>query len=521
MQVAIIDGYTDEPSGLGVPPFLGTYPRYVFGSLIANKNVKKIYYLTVDDLRLFLKYNSKKIDFKKQTITDISVYNLTLNYNNVLNILTRSDVIIFILGSLTPGKYLSAKVMTVKELKDMLNNEKFLFRGKKILFGPIAFGFGSSNIGGRVIRDINLDKYFDLVVNKEDYIFFSRFTINDINKNCSFTQTPYKKLRKFAILGSSIVDQIDREIIVELELYRGCTKRIPCSFCVEKLKSKIEFREPIDVIDEVKEFVKKGIKHFRIGKQTCFYDYFYGDITKIEQLLREIRKFGIKTLHIDNVNPNNVIKDNGEEITKLIVKYCTSGNTASFGVESLDPLVIEKNNLLISKEKLLKAIRIINRYGREIGENGLPKFLPGLNFLFGLIGETKRSFDYVKEFLEKLLEEDLWIRRVNVREVVVFKNTLLEKLAGNKYLRKNKKYYYKWRRWIREKFDNVMLKRIAPVGRILKDCYAEIYKGNTTFLRQFGSYPLVIGVKRRLELRKYYDVKVKSHMLRSLVADLI
>jgi len=61
-----------------------------------------------------------------------------------------------------------------------------------------------------------------------------------------------------------------------------------------------------------------------------------------------------------------------------------------------------------------------------------------------------------------------------------------------------------------------MLKRVIPSGTILKDCYAEIYDGNTTFLRQFGTYPLIIGVKGRLELKKFFDVKVTGHMLRSL-----
>ena len=34
MTVTILDCYTDEPAGLGVPPYLGTYPRYVFGKIV-------------------------------------------------------------------------------------------------------------------------------------------------------------------------------------------------------------------------------------------------------------------------------------------------------------------------------------------------------------------------------------------------------------------------------------------------------------------------------------------------------
>ena len=58
-----------------------------------------------------------------------------------------------------------------------------------------------------------------------------------------------------------------------------------------------------------------------------------------------------------------------------------------------------------------------------------------------------------------------------------------------------------------------------PKNTILKDCIAEIYDGNTTFLRQIGTYPLIVGVKKRLILNKFYDVKIIDHMLRSLVGE--
>ncbi|MBF8250591.1 MAG: hypothetical protein HW382_219 [Deltaproteobacteria bacterium] len=78
----------------------------------------------------------------------------------------------------------------------------------------------------------------------------------------------------------------------------------------------------------------------------------------------------------------------------------------------------------------------------------------------------------------------------------------------NKFLKKNKRYYWKWRNDIRQNIDYPMLKRVAPSGTIFKGCYAEIYDGKTTFCRQFGTYPLIVGVKGRLELKKFYDLKI-------------
>ena len=54
MVYTILDCYTDEAAGLGVPPYLGTYPRYIAGHLGGDVN-----YITIDDLRFFMKYDSK------------------------------------------------------------------------------------------------------------------------------------------------------------------------------------------------------------------------------------------------------------------------------------------------------------------------------------------------------------------------------------------------------------------------------------------------------------------------------
>ena len=61
------------------------------------------------------------------------------------------------------------------------------------------------------------------------------------------------------------------------------------------------------------------------------------------------------------------------------------------------------------------------------------------------------------------------------------------------------------------------LQRIGPDSTVLRYCYAEIYDGNTTFGRQFGTYALIVGIKGRLELKKFYDLEITGHMLRSLV----
>ncbi|MAG53031.1 MAG: radical SAM protein [Nanoarchaeota archaeon] len=476
----ILDCYTDEAAGLGVPPYLGTYPRYIAGYLKGKVN-----YLTIDDLRLHKKYDGNVKEIKLRDKSQISTYNLTKN--NVGKILDKTKILIVIVGVHVPGKYLSAIPGTLKEVVPLIKDLKCF----KILTGPAIFG--NQLFGGKLSEEI------------EDNIF------DEVSAN--FYRFGYEEVDKISVKGAKkIFSQIKEPRVIEIETGRGCDIG-KCSFCLEPIKNRVEFRDKENVLKEIEEFYNLGARYFRLGKQTCFYTYPEA-VSLLENINKKFKK--IKVLHIDNVNPVKVLMDKDHKITKAIVKYCTSGNIAAFGVESFDAKVVKENTLNTSPEVAMKAIEIINKYGREIGEDGLPKFLPGINIIFGLIGESKKTHKANMKYLDKILRSNLLLRRINIRQAAVFKGTSLMEKAGNKFLRKNKKHYWKWRNEIRNKIDNEMLKKVVPVNTILNDCYAEIYDGNKTFLRQFGTYPLVVGVEGRIKLKEFYNVKIKEHMQRGL-----
>ncbi|MFW6450554.1 MAG: hypothetical protein ACOCZ6_05875 [Nanoarchaeota archaeon] len=66
-----------------------------------------------------------------------------------------------------------------------------------------------------------------------------------------------------------------------------------------------------------------------------------------------------------------------------------------------------------------------------------------------------------------------------------------------------------------------MLQKIAPAGGVIKDVRTEVYDEKTTFGRQLGTYPLILGVKERLELGKFYNIEVTEHMLRSIIGKVV
>ncbi|PIN73726.1 radical SAM protein [Candidatus Woesearchaeota archaeon CG10_big_fil_rev_8_21_14_0_10_45_16] len=483
MHYTILDCYTDEASGLGVPPYLGTYPRYLFGKF--KQEGHEVAYLTIDDLRLWKKYDNIKKETSEKEKTNILIYNLT--NNKASEVLPETDVLIVILGVHVPGKYLTALPGTLHEVIPLLKD----INCKKILTGPAVFG-----------TQLEGGKFFE----KEDLSSFDDVT----NYDASF-----EELEKYVLEGVDIIRQIPDRRVIEIETGRGCNVG-KCSFCTEPLKNSFVNRKKEDVVKETKAYYQRGARYFRLGKQADF----YASDRPIE-MLKEIREAcpEVEMLHIDNVNPNSVVKPGGEEITKAVVEYCTSGNIAAFGVESFDPEVVKANLLNTMPLIAMKAIKIINKYGAVRGENGLHKFLPGINIIFGLLNETKETHKKNMEALSQVMAEDLLLRRINIRQVAVLPGTFLEKHGGNKFLRKNKQYYWKWRNEIRQKIDFPMLERLLPKGTVLTDVFTEMYDGKTTFCRQMGTYPLVIGVKGRLPLKKRIKVKVVDHMLRSIVGE--
>ena len=165
--------------------------------------------------------------------------------------------------------------------------------------------------------------------------------------------------------------------------------------------------------------------------------------------------------------------DKSHEITKAIVKYCSSGNIAAFGVESFDKVVCKENTLNSTPKIAYEATKILNKYGAERGEDGMPRFLPGINIIFGLRGETKKTHEENMHWLKKIYDDGLMLRRINIRQVAIFEGTSLFENGKDKFLKKNKKYYWKWRNDIRQNIDWPMLQRIAPW-----DCAKGLLCGN-------------------------------------------
>ena len=486
MKVAILDGYVDEPSCLGVPPYIAPYPRYVYGML--RYFGVKARYVTIDVFR---------------------------SDPNLRREIDEYDLVIIIAGIAVPGKYLGGNPLSLKELMDLSG-----LKPKKVLVGPITLELDKER---RYLEEFY--HIIDFPFERDLLIYFSKLFEEEVK-----LEPDRNFINRFAILGAEVVKLHPDYpyIICEIETYRGCYWR-KCSFCIERIHGSPEMRDPKGVLEEITALYKCGVRYFRLGNQTDFFTYmadFSREIPKpnpefMKNFHREIWRMcpHIRTLHLDNVNPKTIAEypEESKEIIKTIVCYQTPGNIGAMGLESADEKVVRANNLCATPEEVMFAIELVNKYGRQIGYNGLPCFLPGINFVIGLKGETKRTFEKNYEFLRELLERDLWVRRINIRQVKVFKGTPMQEI-GYKNVRRHKKYFRVFKEKVRREIDREMLKRIVPIGRKLTDLRCEFSEGKITFARQLATYPLLVGVVGEFERNTFVDARVVDYGMRSITA---
>ncbi len=513
-RIVILDGYTDEPAGLGVPPFINVYPRLIAGSVWLADSSVKVKYFTIDLVRQSL--------------------------GSFINEALLSDLVALIAGAEVPGKYIGGRPISLSEV---VRITAFLAGKDTALIGPAA-KYGFSYGGGSSALDLaKLKNLFTYIVSGDSEIFFHQLIKEGPERAEPWRlRESYELTDKAFIVGARIVTQHPNygwNLVVELETYRSCPRYVVggCSFCIDVRYGPVIYRSPEGIIKEVEALSELGVKHYRVGKQADMLTYMSYDtgvlefpkpnVEAIERLFHGIRTAAsdLRVLHIDNVNPGTVFhhKEESVKALKTIIKYHTPGDVAALGVESFDPRVVKANNLKVYPDEALEAVRIINGVGSCRGWNGLPELLPGINIVLGLPGETKETFRVNYECLKKMLDEGLLIRRINVRKVAVLLNTPLWPMRSSvmHLLRKHSYLHKYFRLKVMRDIDRPMITRIVPRGTIVDYLYTEKHSGPYTIARQPGSYPIAFFIRGNLELRKVIRAKVVGHKSKSAIGEVI
>ena len=496
----IIDGYEDEPAAFGVPPYVGFHIRYVCG-VLEEKGIS-YEYCPIDSYRI-----------------------------NPPSLENRLGVVV-LAGAIVPGKYLRGTPISLRETKEIISGIS-----EEI---PILCG-GWAIRGWKQQGWSPLKRNLFLALQDTDATL-SYFLSNNEWKHKRRTADEWTAWAHAGARSKAVTTNpdLDGPLTYEVEVYQGCVRfKRGCKFCIEPKKGVPIWRSPEDIIQEVSIAHDMGVEHVRLGGMTDTYTYLAEGVLDMEyprpnpepiaKLLHGLRDDErLEILHTDNGNPSIIAEhlEESEEITKTLVETLSDGAVLSFGLESADPNVHEANWLNCDSAQLKAAIALINKHGNSRGERGLPKLLPGLNFIAGLNGETSATYDINLKLLNELKDEGHMIRRVNIRQV-----------EGKGFQEIDDKDFKSFKKIVRDQFDGPLLEEMLPTGTILNDVWWESHEGRTrlprhlepearspdvhgkagiTFGRQIGAYPILVGMNYMAPLETYSSIMVTGHGARSI-----
>src|SRR3989475_768478 len=382
MKVVIRDGYVDEPSNCGVPPYISPYPRYVAGAVRDAGHEWE--YVTIDRVRAGHP--------------------------------VAGDLLVLISGPIVPGKYLRSLPISEKEIV----HHASAFTGPRVFGGPLArFRYYDDSL----IQPFDWVALRDLDAAVYDHLMTGEWTHRD---------KTMEEWDRWALLGADVVHEhpdFPEPLTVELDTSKGCVRYVNkgCSFCIEPMYGKPKFREVAGVLAEVRRLAELGVVNFRLGGQADFFSY---------------QAIGLGTSPTPRINV---------------------------------PVI----------RALLEGIRAA---------------APDLKVLHTDNGDPAL----------RLLEEDLWVRRINIRQVRPVRREF--EPTG---------LYREFRRFkeaVRTTIDHEMLRRVVPEGTVLRDVFLELQDGHVTYGRQIGTYPILVGLPYTTGINRFVDVRVVSHGQRSLTA---
>ncbi|MGD2066921.1 MAG: radical SAM protein [Candidatus Bathyarchaeota archaeon] len=350
MKVVLIQPQSGTPS-LKVPPLgLG----YIAAVLKKNNVEAKIVDLNVENINL-----NAYLSHQKPEVIGIS--SIVTNASKALKIAE------------TTKKVLPRSFVVLGGPYPSMMGDRLLTRHKQVdatLVGEAEFTFPELI---NMLQDKQpLDAVDGLIFRKEN-----RIVINPPPKPISpLDQIPYpaRKELKMRLYG---------ENAGTIFTSRGCPQQ--CTFCSRPVFGRRwRGHSPEYVLEEIEQLMKE----FGVSTLSVLDDNFTVDLERAEQILDGIiaKKWKLDIYFWNGMRADHMTK---QLLTKLKKAGCTAIN---FGVESVDPDVMESIKKGVSLEQIEKAIKLT----RELGIRA-NAFL-----MLGNQGDTKETADKIIEFVEKV-----------------------------------------------------------------------------------------------------------------------
>lgn len=194
--------------------------------------------------------------------------------------------------------------------------------------------------------------------------------------------------KSFAEFGASTYTDKTRAVI---KVQDGCDRF--CSYCIiPYARGRIRSRKPEEVIAEIEQLAKKGIKEVVItGIHLASYGKEYKPHISLLELLKEINEIeGIQRIRLGSLEPTLMTKDFIEGLVKL-EKICDHFHLS---LQSGCDETLERMNRRYTAEEFEQGIKIIR-------EN-FPNVSLTTDVIVGFPGETEEEFSKTYEFLERI-----------------------------------------------------------------------------------------------------------------------
>jgi anaerobic magnesium-protoporphyrin IX monomethyl ester cyclase len=162
---------------------------------------------------------------------------------------------------------------------------------------------------------------------------------------------------------------------------RGCP--FSCQFCGNIHKQPVYFRSAKNIIGELQELIKLGVRHFRF-EDDCF--------TIHPEFDKLCKQMALLDIHYKCHTRSDLTTDYKAQLMKF-----SGCEECGLGVESADNDVLKLNNKKETADDHLKAVGILRNAGMRVKTY----------FVMGLPGETDKTLGLNKEFARKA-KVDKW-----------------------------------------------------------------------------------------------------------------
>ena len=204
--------------------------------------------------------------------------------------------------------------------------------------------------------------------------------------------------RPTPLIPSDISNENIRGANVYIETHRGCPGN--CTFCQVPcfFGRKVRSRNLEEIINEVKEFKRRGAKRIAIsgGTGTLYGSEKFKDINEraFIELIKKISEItGPMNLTVPDIRVDLVT----DEILEAIAKH-TNG-WIYYGIESGSPRILKRMRKGISVDDVFEAVEMARKHGVKVAGS----------FIVGYPGEEEDDFQATLELAEELMLDDYFV----------------------------------------------------------------------------------------------------------------